>query len=299
MRDDFCVFILTHGRASNVLTAHSLEVSGYTGPLFFVVDDEDAQVDEYRNRYGAERVIVFDKAEAAKSIDEGDNFGGRKAILYARNEAYRIARELGFRYFIQLDDDYTRWEWRYEEDLKIHPQSLRVTDLDTVFSALVDYLHETPPLSIVAISQGGDWIGGHTIPQDIRFKRKVMNSFVCDTERPVVFRGRMNEDVTMYVGEGRKGKLFCTTNHISIKQAPTQSLAGGMTEMYMGSGTYVKSFYSVMYQPSCVKIGAMHRTGESMVAPRIHHKIDWNACAPKILREEHQKPRATKGLLVS
>ena len=41
MRDDFCVFVLTHGRADNVITARTLKRHGYTGKTFFVVDDQD------------------------------------------------------------------------------------------------------------------------------------------------------------------------------------------------------------------------------------------------------------------
>ncbi|HHW1497050.1 TPA: ParB/Srx family N-terminal domain-containing protein [Escherichia coli] len=45
-----------------------------------------------------------------------------------------------------------------------------------------------------------------------------------------------------------------------------------------------KSFYSVMYAPSCVKIslmGASHK--------RIHHQVTWNNAAVKILHEKYRK----------
>lgn len=45
-----------------------------------------------------------------------------------------------------------------------------------------------------------------------------------------------------------------------------------------------KSFYSVMYSPSCVKIslmGASHK--------RIHHQVTWNNAAVKILHEKYRK----------
>lgn len=41
MRDDFCAFILTHGRPGKVLTYRTLRRAGYTGKIFIVVDDED------------------------------------------------------------------------------------------------------------------------------------------------------------------------------------------------------------------------------------------------------------------
>ncbi|MEW3551668.1 hypothetical protein MZV21_26770 [Escherichia coli] len=39
MRDDFCAFILTHGRPDKVLTYRTLRRAGYTGKIFIVVDE--------------------------------------------------------------------------------------------------------------------------------------------------------------------------------------------------------------------------------------------------------------------
>lgn len=48
MRDDFCVFILTHGRANNVITMDTLKKCGYTGKCYIVIDNEDDQEAEYK-----------------------------------------------------------------------------------------------------------------------------------------------------------------------------------------------------------------------------------------------------------
>ena len=47
MRDDFAVFILTHGRAKQQKTVKTLKRCGYTGRLYLIVDDEDKELDEY------------------------------------------------------------------------------------------------------------------------------------------------------------------------------------------------------------------------------------------------------------
>ncbi len=68
-----------------------------------------------------------------------------------------------------------------------------------------------------------------------------------------------------------------------------------MTELYLDSGTYLKTFYSVMYSPSCVQVGEMGDNHVTKNNPdgnahyRIHHKINWNNCAAKILREEWKR----------
>ena len=69
-----------------------------------------------------------------------------------------------------------------------------------------------------------------------------------------------------------------------MDQKRTQTNPGGMTDLYLDAGTYVKSFYSVMYAPSCVTIRDMGRINR-----RLHHRVDWNAAAPKILPETARK----------
>lgn len=41
MRDDFGVFIITHGRANEQITLKTLKKCGYSGKVFLVIDDED------------------------------------------------------------------------------------------------------------------------------------------------------------------------------------------------------------------------------------------------------------------
>ena len=62
MRDDFCAFILTHGRPDKVLTYRTLRRAGYTGKIFIVVDDEDKTRNQYMAEFG-EQVLVFSKAD--------------------------------------------------------------------------------------------------------------------------------------------------------------------------------------------------------------------------------------------
>jgi hypothetical protein len=156
-----------------------------------------------------------------------------------------------------------------------------------MFSLLLNYFIGTPCLAI-AMSQGGDFIGGSQKGNWPCLRRKCMNTIICAIDRPFEFFGRINEDVNTYVTLGRRGHLFFTVLPVKILQLITQSNAGGMAELYLDSGTYLKTFYSVMYSPSCVKVGTMGDPRGGQV--RIHHKINWHHCAPKILREEWSKP---------
>ena len=171
---DFAVFILTHGRPDNVKTLSTLKKCGYTGKIYFIVDNEDKTIEQYQKNYGVENVKVFDKKAMADSIDEGNNFDNRKVIIHARNACFEIAKELGITYFVQFDDDYYYFGYRYDTGAKI------IKNIDAVFDAMLKFYKSTNIKSI-CFSQGGDHIGGFS---GIKLKRKAMNSFFCSIKRP-------------------------------------------------------------------------------------------------------------------
>lgn len=276
----FCAFILTHGRADRVYTYKSLRKSGYTGPIVLLVDNEDKTVDEYQKKFPGQ-VYVFDKKEWAEKTDEGDNFNDRRAIIYARNANFEIAKELGYEYFIQLDDDYT--DFRHKKNHKDEYMDKKILNLDAVFDAMLQYYISIPALSI-AMAQGGDFVGGKLGNSWKKPKRKAMNTFICSVHRPFKFFGKVNDDVTTYTTLGSRGALFLTLMNLAIQQKQTQQNAGGMTENYKDNGTYVKSFYSVMYHPSSVRVSVLNSKNS-----RIHHMIRWRNTVPRILSEDYKK----------
>ena len=292
MRNDFAIFILTHGRADRVRTADLLKRCGYDGRWYVVIDDEDTQEDEYRKRYG-DRVLQFCKSEVAARIDVGNNFDDRRSIVFARNACWQLARDVGARWFMQWDDDYTSLLYRIDSNGGYIPgTSIRKT-LNHALEAMIGVMERTS-MSSFAFSQGGDWIGGGNQlrrPSKM-FRRKVMNSWLCCTDREFDFVGLMNEDVNTVLTHGRRGSMFITIMQMMLTQVQTQANAGGATEMYKRFGTYVKSFYSVMYAPSCVKVSTLQDEHAEVVMPRFHHAPDWNAACPRIVRESLRKQSA-------
>ena len=285
--NEFVIFILTHGRAHNVRTYTTLRRQGYTGPIKIVIDNEDKTAEEYYKKFGDD-VVMFDKEAISKTFDEADNFDDRRAIIYARNACFDIARDLGYTYFMEFDDDYTTFTYRIGADMQ-HPRKgyCVKNKLDDIFSSLLEYYKNTPFKSI-ATSQGGDWFdGAHGFGKAP--KRKCMNSFICSIERPFQFVGRINEDVNTYTWFQSQGNAFITIPFIQLDQITTQSNEGGMTDIYIDKGTYIKSFYTILFQPSSVTIemmGTAHR--------RLHHRINWDHTTPMILRENVRKLQEVK-----
>ena len=283
MRDDFCIFILTHGRPDRVLTLKTLEKCNYKGRVYLVVDNEDDTIEQYFQKYGLDQVLVFDKKAMADKVDEGNNFDERQTITHARNYCFEAAKKIGVRYFLQLDDDFHELNYKFVESSGI----VMPKDIDLLIDKIIEFYEQSGCLS-VALAQTGDFIGGIDNGKGAyRFnKRKCMNSFFCSTDRPFQFVGAMNEDVNTYTTLASRGRLFLTIPVLAINQRDSQSQKGGITEMYLRYGTYCKAFTKGMKQRRAVRVSIMNSK-----YPRIHHLIDWNATAPKIISENHQKPR--------
>lgn len=281
---DFVVFILTHGRADKQYTYRTLRKQGYTGRCVFILDNEDKQIAKYKQTYGEDNCYIFDKLAISKRMDEVLK-GDRRTIVYARNACFDAARYLGYRYFIELDDDYTSFNWRFDNECRYIPRAPGIKNLDAVFNFILKYYVNTPLMSI-AMAQGGDFVGGssNNMLQSIGTKRKAMNSFICSIDRQFEFKGRINEDVNVYTQLTAVGKIFLTIVQCSLEQKTTQTNKGGMTDVYKDSGTYIKSFFSVIVCPSGVKVAQLKSKNS-----RIHHKVFWDNVAPKILQEKWRK----------
>lgn len=282
-KNTFAIFILTHGRSDRVITYNTLLKHGYTGDIYLLVDDEDREIDKYKETYG-EKVVVFSKSDIAKQIDVGDNFKDKAAVIYARNACFDVAKKLGYKYFMELDDDYTTFTYKFNNDLEYCAQK-DIKDLDKVIGLMIEFFEKTGCVDL-AMAQNGDFIGGGegSFGRIIQLRRKCMNTHLLSTERRFRFVGKINEDVNTPLVLGAVGKLFFTFPMVAINQIQTQANRGGLTDIYLDRGTYVKSFYSVIYTPSCVKITLMGETNR-----RLHHRVSWNNAVPKIIHEKHRK----------
>lgn len=279
--NEYAVFILSHGRADNVLTVKMLEESHYTGEWFIVIDDEDDDADKYFKKYG-DHVIQFCKKEIADQTDTCDLDDDRRVGVFARNFIIDEAKRRGYKYHLQLDDDFNRIDFRYVKNNRLVAKKCLV--LDDLFAAMVDFLKTTDTVWL-SFGLSNYYLGGIN---GTNYKkgliRKTMGSFFMNTEKAPKFFCRMNDDITTNIVNTFRGKLMFSLLPIQVLTPPTQHAAGGMTEIYQENGTYRKSFYSVMNAPSFVIISK-----QGVKDMRVHHEIKWNACTPQILNERWKK----------
>lgn len=290
--DNFCVFIMTFGRADNNKTYKTLmEYDGvsFNQDFYLICSDDDSKLQDYIDKY-KDRVLVFNKKKMIPYLDKADNFENYKVILYARNICFAFAKKLGYRYFVELDDDYDIFSQRIfygNEDISKAKTLMmkKIKDYDRLFKIHLDFLKSTP-CKTITMAQHGDFIGGVGNNNAIRgWQRKVMNSFFCDIEDPFLFEGSINEDVNYYSTAGRLGILNFNLFGYSLNQETTQASSGGMTDQYLQGGTYLKSFYSILFNPSSVTVGKISH-GENA---RMHHRVDNNTSYVKIIDEKHSK----------
>lgn len=282
MRNDFAVFVLSHGRAKTISTIRAILAGGYTGQWYVVIDNEDDQEDLYREKFG-DHIIQFDKRDYLEITDLGDLDTDRRIGVFARNFIQDEAKRLGYRYHLQLDDDIHGFEYRFiNEEGKLKSMSCR--HMDEVFEGMCEYLDNTPITSL-SFGLSAYYMGG---AENANIEKgmipKTMTTFLMRADDVQYFHMRMNDDITTSLINGMRGKLYYTYLPMMISVDPTQVQTGGMTDIYKLNGTYRKSFYSVMCCPSCVKVSKMGITDY-----RIHHEVKWNNAIPKLLNQRWRK----------
>lgn len=288
-KKDYCIFILSYWRPNTLATIKALYNSWLDDkvPIYIVCSDDDKTLPEYKELYW-DNVFVFNKQEAKQYTDTCDNFWKEKdwVVVYARNFCFKLAKQLWYEYFLQLDDDYVSFSFKVTSWDVIIWKKIKYC-ITEVIENFFSYLDSTDNITAIAFAQGWDFIGwAHNwIETSIIRKRKIMNSFFFKTNQPVNFSWRINEDVNMYITEWNLWKVFITCPYVYLNQWQTQQNKGGLTESYLDNWTYVKSFYSVIVRPNAAKVKHINWN----VHKRIHHQIVWKKAVPMIIPEKFKK----------
>lgn len=279
----FGVIVLCHCRPNDTTTPQTLRDCKYTGKIILLLDDEDETLPEYQKNFPDLNIELYSKDKMMEWVDSMDNLKDKRCAVYARNACFDVAEKYGLQYFCQMDDDYTTIPYRYIEDDKLYRNNY--SNLDLVFKYYLEFMEVNENIGSVAFAEPGDFVGG--IGSNLNNKKylhKCMGSWICFTDRRLYFKGTMNDDVNTYSLNGSRGQLFFTFNFIMIDTPATQAVKGGMTDIYMGRGTYSKTFYTLLCCPSFVKVdmfGDRHY--------RIHHKFKWENAHPKIISGRYKK----------
>lgn len=278
-RNDFAVFIITHARAEKQLTFNTLKKGNYSGKVYFIVDDEDPELELYQNKYGSENVKIFKKCA---NFDLADNLLEHKSVpVYARNECFKMAQELGIKYFVQLDDDYPKISYRFVKNNKFVSKPIK--NFDLLFDAMCRFIEQTP-IYCCAFAVDGDYIGGANGQYKNGLCFKARNSFFCCVNKNFEFLGRFNEDATTPAINNMLGRLFFTNMHVQVTRYNHERNTGGSSNQYKAVSWYWIYFYQILFIPSAVKLTL--RKGDFI------SKISKDNLFPKIINERWRKNNA-------
>lgn len=278
MEDDYkrlnTIYIISKGRPQ-CTTAKTLTRMKYPGEWFIVNGSNDETHSEYVKNWGKDRVLAFDFEKEIENTDTMDNFGFEdkpSGAVPVRNATIDMARKRGEVRHWQFDDDYTGFMMfdrqsgknRSVDGEKFQRELLRIAKLG-----------ETMKMPNIGFSVS-------TIEANPQkracISRRVFNAhnLATDPELVMRWRGRMNDDLINALDVCRTGGLEIQFKYMMMTMKPTQQEAGGLTELYKSDGAVRKTAYAVLAMPQAVRL--VRKFG------RYHHKVDWKAIAPKILR---------------
>ena len=272
------IYIISKGRPQ-CSTAKVLKKLNY--PSWFIVcGTNDETLSEYVDKWGKDRVIVFDWKKEIETTDTLDNFGFESMPSGAtpvRNATIRISKERGESRHWQLDDDYTAFgKFDCQQN-----KYIAIKDGQELFNemlAIANFGHKT------GLPNVGFSLSSEVRPEKVYgFAPRVFNAhnMISDPEKAQFWRGRMNDDLINAIEVNRRGLREFSFRFLSVNMKPSQQESGGLTDIYREEGTVRKTAYAVLIAPNAVRL--VIKFG------RYHHRVNWQLLKPCILNERYRK----------
>lgn len=280
MRNDFAIFILTHGRPNNQDTLTTLRKSGYTGKIYLVVDDLDDTLIEYQRQY--DDVLVFDKMKYVKDAETGLSQPYIKFALFARNAIEDMAKDLGLSYFAMADDDLTKFRLRYPDGDKL--RSLVITDMDRLLETYVEFMEESD-IATTSFASHLNFIGGvKTMPDSDSPKlRMCFNFYLRSVKHKVKWLSNICHDRITSIMFGRKGQIWLQVPFVQYDMRELYGInSGGNSDTYRKISDFHRSFFPVMFIPDCNYSSFWSRSGKWVTSIS-----DYDSICPKIVSSSY------------
>lgn len=273
------IYIISKGRP-RCLTAQTLTKIDYPGEWFIVCGNNDETIPEYQEKWGKEKVLIFDWYEEVKHTDFLDNLGVEKYSSGAapvRNAASKISHDRGEIRHWQLDDDYPAFvKYSTKERKNIRITDGKILQFEMGKIALFGYEADLQNVGYQPTS--------NTFPdQAFLFSKRVFNAhnMPSDPEKFVRWRGRMNDDTVNAIDVLKNGGFEISFNYLGMGTVKTQTEQGGNTDLYQDNGTVMKTAYAVLASPLSVSLVIKFR--------RFHHQNNWRYVSPKLIRDTYAK----------
>lgn len=273
------LYIISKGRPQ-CTTAQTLQKIKYTGKWFIVCGNNDETLPQYIEKWGKDKILVFDWYEEIKHTDVMDNFGFETMPSGAspvRNAVFDFSRARGERRHWQMDDDFTAFRLTSLKEKK----NVRITGkLFYWWLARIAKYADDAKLANVGIS-----LAEECYPNCAKkFAQRVYaaHNMSNDPELTPKWKGRFNDDTIHAITVFRTGlKKEMNLKFLCIDTRNSQQEKGGLTEMYKSLGTVRKTAYLILIAPNAAKLTIRHG--------RFHHIVRWDKLVVKTLSEKWKK----------
>ena len=255
MRDDFAVFITSHNSPDCCPSLVSLRDAGYTGLAYIVVDDKDPALSAYYDFYSKDKLCVFSKEDYVQTLDIGMSkiTPQLAAVLYARAYVENIAKMMGLRYFMVLDDDIIGFRFRMPVDNKLI--SIPAHNMDQILEAYLAYIESTD-IVCLSFANDGSFIGGVSSYEKILERRSCHTIFIRDVSKPFEWSFAVNEDYISSLRMANIGKLLYTmpfVQRVITGMNNREDAKSGMANMYKTTTEFQRAFYATVARPDVCK----------------------------------------------
>ena len=272
------IYIMSKGRPE-CLTAQMLSNTEYPGEWFIVCGDNDTSIPQYIERWGKDRIIVFNWKEWVDKTDLMDPFGvenGKPSgAAPARNAIHDISKNRGEKRHWQLDDDFPIF---YDVDDNTG-KKIRIEDgaiLCKRMNRIAQYGEKADLLDV--------GIDGATLFLNAESRRKIARQvFGCHNLRSdnrfLIWRGRMADDIVQAIDTAHTGRgIQIAIKWFGFPYIQSAKKAGGNTDLYIAEGYIRKAGYAILADPGCCR----------MKIDKKGPHIKMNYPQPKIVSDKYQ-----------
>jgi hypothetical protein len=281
MRNDFAVFIITHGRPDKQLTYDTLRRCGYNGKIYLVVDNTDNTIQQHIDKYGAENIIVFDKNHYINSdrFDNGTE-GVFACAVYARRAVEDIAKSMKLAYFCMIDDDVTDLCLRIPLENKV--RRLKIYNMDEIFNAYLELL-EIKQISCLGFGYQTLYFSGMKY-FTTDFRPLPFRLFIRKTSVDIDWSNWYGEDEIAGYQSNIKGLLWTAIPLVMV--TTSEEATGAMQTTYEQTTSFLRSIVELRYVPSQVVIATCTRGKKKGTQHLYRRNQDW---FPKIISSTYKK----------
>lgn len=285
------IFILSHNRVESCPTLSLLKKLNYKGVVKIVVDNEDPQLEAYRNKYSGD-LLVFNKNSMLDIVDTA--FSRETVIksspIYARVFIDLYARQYNLGNYMVLDDDIKNFKFRVPKGNSL--PTFPIGDFNKLISSLFKFM-QNKNIYALSFAHQGMFIGGVNSfnEEKIMSKRVASNVWLLNSNKPFIWQTVFYDDYNSCLLNGQKGKLVFTIPFISTEMekqggqvcSSKQLKDNGMGEAYQKTTQLQRCLYSIIVSPSSCTVKEVKREGNWWV--RLNKETQF----PKIVSDRFKK----------